>query len=42
MTRYFYEYQAPEKVEDIVQRINVLENDIQESLKALFGGKDNE
>ena len=42
MTRYFYEYQAPEKVEDIVQRISVLENDIQESLKALFGGKDNE
>ena len=41
MTRYFYEYQAPEKVEDIVQRISVLENDIQESLKALFGGKDN-
>ena len=42
MTRYFYEYQAPEKVEDIVQRISVLENDIQESLKALFRGKDNE
>ena len=42
MTRYFYEYQVPEKVEDIVQRISVLENDIQESLKALFGGKDNE
>ena len=42
MTRYFYEYQAPEKVEDIVQRISVLENEIQESLKALFGGKDNE
>lgn len=42
MTRYFYEYQAPEKVEDIIQRISVLENDIQQSLKALFGGKDNE
>lgn len=42
MTRYFYEYQVPEKIEDIVQRISVLENDIQESLKALFGGKDNE
>ncbi len=41
MTRYFYEYQAPEKVEDIVQRISVLENDIQDSLKALFGGENN-
>lgn len=41
MTRYFYEYQAPEKVEDIVQRISVLENDIQESLKTLFGGENN-
>lgn len=36
MTRYFYEYQAPEAVEDIVARINLLENDITNSLKALF------
>ena len=42
MARYFYEYQEPEKVEDIVQRISVLENEIQDSLKALFGGKDDE
>lgn len=37
MTRYFYEYQAPEKVEDIMTRIHELENDIQSSLNALFG-----
>ncbi len=41
MTRYFYEYQAPEKVEDIVNRISELEEDIKNSLEALFGGKDN-
>lgn len=39
MTRYFYEYQAPEKVEDIMTRIHELENDIQSSLNALFGDK---
>lgn len=38
MTRYFYEYQAPEKVEDIMARIHDLEKDIQDSLNALFGG----
>ena len=38
MTRYFYEYQAPEKVEDIMTRLNDLESDIQASLNALFGG----
>ena len=37
MTRYFYEYQAPEPVEDIVARIHELEEDIQKSLNALFG-----
>lgn len=42
MTRYFYEYQAPENVEDIVKRISLLENDIQESLNSLFGGRNNE
>ena len=36
MTRYFYEYQAPEKVEDIVARIHVLEVDISTSLEKLF------
>ncbi len=36
MTRYFYEYQAPEPVEDIMTRITVLEQEISESLQALF------
>ena len=36
MTRYFYEYQAPEKVEDIVARIHALEADISASLETLF------
>ncbi len=36
MTRYFYEYQAPEPVEDIMARITGLEQEISESLKALF------
>lgn len=36
MTRYFYEYQAPERVEDIVTRIHVLEADISASLDKLF------
>ncbi|MBD5528714.1 MAG: SAM-dependent DNA methyltransferase [Lachnospiraceae bacterium] len=36
MTRYFYEYQAPEKVEDIVARIHALEADISVSLDKLF------
>jgi type I restriction enzyme M protein len=39
MTRYFYEYQAPEKVEDIMNRLHVIEADIQASLDALFGGE---
>ena len=39
MTRYFYEYQAPEKVEDIMNRIHELENDIQASLNDLFGSE---
>ena len=37
MTRYFYEYQPPEPVEIIVERINTLEKDIVLSLNALFG-----
>ena len=36
MTRYFYEYQAPESVETIVERIKALEKDISASLDALF------
>lgn len=36
MTRYFYEYQAPEPVDDIVARISALEADITASLNALF------
>lgn len=36
MTRYFYEYQAPEAVEDIVKRIKTLELEISETLDALF------
>ena len=36
MTRYFYEYQAPEASEDIVARISALEADITSSLNALF------
>jgi type I restriction enzyme M protein len=38
MTRYFYEYQAPEPVEEIAARLHELEQDIQSSLDALFGG----
>ena len=36
MTRYFYEYQPPEPVEDILSRINALETDISSGLHALF------
>lgn len=41
MTRYFYEYQPPEPVDDIVKRIKKLESEISESLNALFH-KENE
>lgn len=37
MTRYFYEYKAPEPVEEIAARIHELELDIQNSLDELFG-----
>lgn len=40
MTRYFYEYQAPEAVEDIVARITVLEQDISAGLAELFHKED--
>ena len=36
MTRYFYEYQVPEAVEDIVARITALEQDISAGLAELF------
>jgi type I restriction enzyme M protein len=36
MTRYFYEYQAPESVETIATRIQTLEREITDSLNALF------
>lgn len=36
MTRYFYEYQEPEAVEDIVARITALEQDISAGLAELF------
>lgn len=36
MTRYFYEYKAPEPVEEIAARIHELELDIQSSLDELF------
>lgn len=36
MTRFFYEYQAPEAVEDIVARITALEQDISAGLAELF------
>ena len=36
MTRYFYEYQAQEAVEDIVARITALEQDISAGLAELF------
>lgn len=36
MTRYFYEYQAPEAVEDIVACITALEQDISAGLAELF------
>ena len=36
MTRYFYEYQAPEAVEGIVARITALEQDISAGLAELF------
>ena len=39
MTRYFYEYQAPEPVEEIAVRLHELELEIQSSLDRLFGGE---
>jgi type I restriction enzyme M protein len=36
MTRYFYEYTAPESIEDVMDRIRRLEAGISESLNALF------
>jgi type I restriction enzyme M protein len=43
-TRYFYKYVAPEKAENIANRITNIETNLMASLKDLFGreGKDNE
>lgn len=40
MTRFFYEYQAPEPVDSIVERIKVYEKEIAASLDALFHEED--
>lgn len=37
MNRFFYEYLVPEDTSIILDRLGSLENEIQESLKALFG-----
>ena len=39
MTRFFYEYKAPEPVEDIATRLHEIEVDIQKNLSDLFGGE---
>ena len=36
MTRYFYEYQPPEPVDDSVERSQKLEREIADSLNTLF------
>ena len=36
MARHFYEYQPPEPVDDIVERIQKLEHEIADSLNSLF------
>ena len=36
MTRYFYEYQPPEPMEDILARIRVLEQDISNGMAAIL------
>ena len=38
MTRFFYEYEVPESIDNIETKINKLEQDIMQSLKILFGG----
>ena len=37
MTRYFYQYQAPEAIEKIGERLSKIEDDITASLKSFFG-----
>lgn len=36
-TKYFYKYKSPERADDIEKRINIIENDLINSLKSLFG-----
>lgn len=38
MTKYFYKYQKPAELEEVVARIRELEVDIQNGLEGLFGG----
>lgn len=40
MTRYFYQYKAPEASEEIMKRLNVVEKELAESLKGLIEDKD--
>lgn len=40
MTKYFYEYQAPESIDSIIERIKRLEKDISDNLTALFPKED--
>lgn len=37
MTRYFYEYKAPEKTEDVIKRLYKLENEIADLTKSILG-----
>lgn len=39
MTRYFYEYQPPEPVEDIAARIRTLEKDLNDALAEVFSNE---
>lgn len=38
-TRYFYKYKQPEKSELLEKQFNSMESDLQNKIKALFGGK---
>lgn len=38
-TRYFYKYKQPEKSELLEEQFNSMESDLQNKIKALFGGK---
>lgn len=38
-TRYFYKYKQPEKSEELEEKFNSMESDLQNRIKSLFGGK---